>query len=193
MVLLRTGRVGRRRNGFTLIELMVTLSIAGVLLAVGLPSLSRLIANNRVATQTNEFVGALNLARSEAVRRSHGVSIRSSGGTIDFASGWKVFKDTNLDGADPTTASDVLRESNGVSGNITVKRVTRTGAHCTGTYADATGGDPFVVFNSRGGNDAGGPAFFRICDAGNSSVKGRIVQVGTVGKVSLDCATITCP
>jgi type IV fimbrial biogenesis protein FimT len=192
MALLRIRRPNGCRNGFTLIELMVTVSVAAVLLAIGIPSLSRLIASNRIATQTNEFVGALNLARSEAVRRSQGVSIRSSAGTIDFSGGWKVFNDPNLKGEAPA-ASAVLRESSGLSGRVSLKRVTRTGAGCTGTYSDASSGDPFIVFNSRGGNDAGAPTFFRVCDAGNPSVRGRIVQVGTVGKVSLECAELTCP
>ncbi len=181
-----------RCNGFTLIELMVTVSVVAVLLAIGVPSFARLISANRIATQTNEFVGALNLARSEAIRRSDGVSIRSTAGTIDFAGGWKIFKDPDLDGVIAATA-DVLRESSGLNGQITLKRVTRTGAGCTGTYTDATGANPYLVFNSRGGNDAGAPAYFRLCDAGNSSVKGRIVSVGTVGKVSLECAALTCP
>ena len=193
MVFLRIQRHPGRRSGFTLIELMVTLSVAGVLLAIGVPSLSRLIASNRISTQTNEFVGALNVARSEAVRRSQGVAIRSSAGTIDFTSGWKIFKDPNRTGAAPTDTADILRETSGLNGRVTLKRVTQTGAGCTGTYADASSADPFVVFNSRGANDGGASAFFRVCDAGNASVKGRIVRISTVGKVSLECSSLSCP
>lgn len=192
MALLRIRQPNGRRNGFTLIELMVTVSVAAVLLAIGIPSLSRLIASNRIATQTNEFVGALNLARSEAVRRSQFVSVRSTAGTIDFSGGWKIFIDPDFDGTIAASA-DVLRESSGLSGRVSLKRVTRTGSGCSGTYSDATGGNAFIVFNSRGGNDAGASTFFRVCDAGNPSVKGRIVQVGTVGKVSLECSELTCP
>ena len=179
-----------REHGFTLIELMVTVTVAGVLLAVGIPAFSKLIANNRIATQTNEFVGALNLARSEAVRRSQGVSIRSTNGSVDFASGWKIFNDPGLTGAAPA-ASDVLRESSGLAGKTTLKSVSRSGSSPSFTYTVSTGTS--IVFNSLGGNNAGTQAFFRVCDSGDTSIKGRILQVSTVGKVSLDSATATCP
>jgi hypothetical protein len=51
----------------------------------------------------------------------------------------------------------------------------------------------YLVFNARGGNNAGSAAFFRICDAGNTSLGGRIVQVNTVGRISLDSTTASCP
>ena len=179
-----------RQRGFTLIELMVTMTIASVLLAMGIPAFSKLIANNRIATQTNEFVGALNMARSEAVRRSQGVSIRSTNSSVDFASGWKIFNDPGLTGSAPA-ASDVLRETSGLAGKITLKSVSRSGSSPPYTYAVSTGTS--IVFNSLGGNNAGTQAFFRVCDSGDSSIQGRILQVDTVGKVSLDSATATCP
>ena len=184
-------RTSGRQRGFTLIELMVTLTVAGVLLALGIPSFSKLIANNRIATQTNEFVSALNMARSEAVRRSQGVSVRSTNGGVDFASGWKIYSDPNLAGAAPA-ASDVLRESSGLPGKTTVKSVTRSGTAPNYSYTNATAGAA-IVFNSRGGNNGGAPAFFRLCDSGDSSISGRILQVSTVGKISLDSSTAVCP
>ena len=60
--------IGHSR-GFTLIELMVTLTVMAILLSIAAPSFTSLMAANRMSTQTNEFIGALNLARSEAVRR----------------------------------------------------------------------------------------------------------------------------
>jgi type IV fimbrial biogenesis protein FimT len=181
-----------RQHGFTLIELMVTLTVAGILLSLGIPAFSKLIANNRIATQTNEFVGALNVTRSEAVRRSQGVSIRSKDGGIEFATGWTVFNDPNLTGNAPAS-SEVLRKSSGLAGKTTLRRVTRSGTSPSFTYADASSGTSYLVFNSRGGNDAGASAFFRVCDSGDSTIKGRIVQVSAIGKVSLDSSTASCP
>ena len=183
---------GRQQRGFTLVELMVTLAVMAILVGLAVPSFSTVIANNRIATQTNEFVGALNLARSEAVRRGQGVSIRTTVAGIEFATGWQIFNDTALTGAAPATA-DVLRESAGLAGRTTLRRVTRTGAT---TYADATGAltdRMFVVFNSRGGNNAGASAFFRVCDSRDTTIPGRILQVSTVGRISLDSSTATCP
>jgi type IV fimbrial biogenesis protein FimT len=187
----------KRVRGFTLVELMVTLSIAAILLAVGVPPFSRLISNNRMATQTNELVSSLNLARAEAVRRSSGVSLRTDATTNEFAGGWKVFIDSDLDGAAPS-AGDVIRQAAALSARTTLRRVTRTTVSPgVFTYADAPTALTdrlFLTFNSRGGNNSSSsPSFFRVCDSGNAAIPGRIVQVNTIGRISLDSATATCP
>jgi type IV fimbrial biogenesis protein FimT len=189
----------RGQRGVTLIELMVTLTVLGIVLTLGVPSFASLIAANRITTQTNEFIGALNLTRSEAVRRGYAVSIRSNATSgNNFAAGWQVFTDgTTTDGspASPATATDgmVLRESGALSGNASVKRVTRSGTSGSYTYANSTGADAlYLTFTARGANNAGAANFYKICDSANTSVKGRIVQVSTSGKVSLESASETC-
>jgi type IV fimbrial biogenesis protein FimT len=61
--------------GFTIIELMVTVTLASILLAIAVPSFRGMMANNRVVTQSNDFVGALNFARSEAITRNTNVTL----------------------------------------------------------------------------------------------------------------------
>jgi type IV fimbrial biogenesis protein FimT len=64
------------------------------------------------------------------------------------------------------------------------------------TYTDAASSltdRSYVAFNARGGNNGGGTAYFRVCDATNSALPGRIVQVTTVGRVSLASSSATCP
>jgi len=56
-------------RGFTLIELLVTIVLVAVLLTLAAPNFRTLVQNNRVTTQANELVSALNLARAEAVKR----------------------------------------------------------------------------------------------------------------------------
>lgn len=60
----------RRISGFTLMELMVTIAVASVLLAIAVPSFNQLIVTNRLTAQANEFVAAINFARSEAIKRN---------------------------------------------------------------------------------------------------------------------------
>lgn len=93
-------------NGFTLIELMVTIAIAAILLTVGVPSFVSTVQNNRMVASLNDLVTDLNLARSEAVTRGVRVTAcRSSDGQTcntgngDWSQGWIVFSDPNNSGA----------------------------------------------------------------------------------------------
>ena len=75
--------------------------------------------NNRIVSQNNEFIGALNYARSEAIRRSGSVSVCSSTnghlfGTTNWATGWIVFVDANADGTlNASDGADALLQTCG--------------------------------------------------------------------------------
>lgn len=59
-----------RQSGFTTVELLTTLLVAGILTAMAVPSFSRFVASSHVIEQTNDLVAAVNLGRSEAIRRN---------------------------------------------------------------------------------------------------------------------------
>lgn len=86
-----------RTPGFTLIELMVTIAVASILLTLAVPSFQSMVENNSLTTQINLLVGALNGARSEAVKRGQRVSICKSNDATNCASsggyeqGWIMF------------------------------------------------------------------------------------------------------
>lgn len=70
-------------RGFTLIEMMVVVTIAAVMLGLGLPSFKSFIAGQRVKTAASDFASAAVYARSEAIKRNAEVSV------VAAASGWK--------------------------------------------------------------------------------------------------------
>lgn len=88
-----------RIRGVTVIELLVTLSILVILLTIAVPSFSWFIARNGVATMSNQLMGSLQLARSEANRRGARITVcKSSNGTAcastgNWNQGWIVFVD----------------------------------------------------------------------------------------------------
>lgn len=80
-------------RGFSLIELMVTIAVMGIIAGIAFPSLRDLIINSRVSTQTNEFIAALNYARSEAIKRGLDVMVCARDGT-NLGNGWFIMPGT---------------------------------------------------------------------------------------------------
>lgn len=84
-----------REQGLTLLELLITLAILAILLAIGLPGFSSIIQNNRLAANTEELRSAIQLARATAVSRNQRVTLRNLG---DWGLGWEAFVDDNSNG-----------------------------------------------------------------------------------------------
>ncbi|MET0536076.1 MAG: GspH/FimT family pseudopilin [Steroidobacter sp.] len=75
-------RAWRRGAGFTIIELMITVSVASILLAIAIPSFNQMMVSSRLVAQSNDVVSGLSLARSEAIKRNATVTVcRSTDGT----------------------------------------------------------------------------------------------------------------
>ena len=95
-----------KTQGFTLIELVMTMAIAGILVSIAIPSFNSIITSSRLTSYANDLVGALNLARSEAVRRGVSVTVRKVdnnsytkiGAGVNWEKGWDVFADMDEDG-----------------------------------------------------------------------------------------------
>ena len=95
-----------KHNGFTLIELMVTLLVAAIVLGVGIPAFSQFIATNQMAAAVNDVTSSLHLARTEAVKRRANVTICPSANWDTAApactngagieDGWIVFVDCTV-------------------------------------------------------------------------------------------------
>ena len=60
----------RSLRGFTLVELLVGITLVAVLLALGLPSMSAFIQNNKISSAAGNYLAGLQLARAEAIRNN---------------------------------------------------------------------------------------------------------------------------
>jgi type IV fimbrial biogenesis protein FimT len=71
-------------NGFSLIELAITVALFGILVSLAMPTFSTFIANSRVRTAAEGMVNGLQIARAEAVRRNTFVSLQIGANGISW-------------------------------------------------------------------------------------------------------------
>ena len=76
------------QKAFTLVELLVTLSVVAIVIAIAAPSFNQQIAKNRAEVLGDNFASAINLARYEAIKRSGRVSICASNNGIACVGTW---------------------------------------------------------------------------------------------------------
>lgn len=85
-----TSRTRQQQTGFTLAELMTTLGVLSISMAIAVPGYKQLVQNNRRTTAVNEFVSTLHVARSLAITRNAQVTIcPSSNGQQCAATAWR--------------------------------------------------------------------------------------------------------
>jgi type IV fimbrial biogenesis protein FimT len=139
---------------------MVTIAVAAILVTVGVPGFRALVQNNRVTTQTNELVSALNVGRAEAVKRGRNIEVT----VTQQATGWSAT--VRIPG--PGT---VLREVNRAGSTINV----------TGSDSSAT--QTTVVFGPTGAPVAG--ETFDLQPKSNcSGQQSRRITVGVSGQIT---------
>jgi type IV fimbrial biogenesis protein FimT len=168
-------------SGFTLIEMLVTLSVAGVLIAIALPSIATFLQSNRLSAATNDLLADFNYARSEVLKRNvNGANVALNAGvcksdngtsctnTGTWGSGWIVFVDNDASGG--WTGGDVmLRAHEGLP---------------TGTAVAASA--DVVLYNNRG-LLSGGVGSYTLCN-GNLR-QSRIINIGPSGRPSMTRGT----
>jgi len=175
-------QIYKKEQGFSLIELMTVIVIAGILLSIGVPSYQEFVRKNNTITNSNSLVGALNLARSEAIKRGIQVTIRRKGSTSQvWTSGWDVFTDNDANGA-MNGGDSLLRTYDALPNNYTLQ----TG----GTFADWVAYLPSGLSKGSGGlsNDT-----FRLCDDSANTATSRSVRLSVSGRPRTIKGTVSCP
>ncbi len=169
----------KKTRGFTLLELIVVLSVLAILLSWGIPSLQQSIRNNVVLAQGNELIAMLHFAKSEALRRNTDVTVELN----SAADSWSAFID------DPEDAADV---EGCVPGQL------RCVSHSGATLASGAG----LVFNNRGyiraEDDAWTPETLYVqhlqCVGNSQRRRIDITPTGQISSCSLPCdSEAVCP
>ena len=155
-------------KGFTLIELMVTISVAAIVMAIAVPSMQLMQANARMLSVANDLASDLKKARNMAVvaRRNHTfMAINSSASTNVWGNeGWQVTQ--MIDGESvPVFANKTVPQ--GVIVNTTLSSI---------VFSAATG----MVQKSDGNTVS---VDFRVCDAKSSKETGFDVSINGFGRV----------
>ncbi len=104
----------KRIQGFTIIELMLVIAVAGILLSVAVPAMQMFSNNARQTSAINDFISSMHLARNTAVTTNSRVTFCASAngfscGGASFENGWIVFRDSNsnqaVDGTERVAAA----------------------------------------------------------------------------------------
>lgn len=149
-----------RSRGFTLVELMITLAILAIVAAIAAPSFSDMIKRNKRVACGNELVGALQLARSEAVRSAQAITVTAPNG---IAAGITVYRDDNSNGT--AQANEIIQVTSA----------------CTGTEITVTGGTTEFSYRPNGQTDMAAALAIGVCDASKTGETGRNINVLTSG------------
>ena len=180
-----------RSRGFTMMELITAMALTAIILAMAVPSFQIFVKNNRIEVAAEDFVTALNTARSEAMKRSTEVFLcRSttdtgcspSGTSNNWTEGWILYS-TKQNTVVPDNHNFAAADDRLLTvGNQTPGEVTIT--------SSATG-DTHISFEANGDRNADvafgvtpPPVRFAICDD-RGETKGRVVTVTRTGQITV--------
>jgi type IV fimbrial biogenesis protein FimT len=191
----------KNNHGFTLIELIVTLAVFSLLVAIAAPSFNAFTDSSRRASEVNNISGALSYARSESIKRNSTVSVCARTSTVgaetcstlanDWKYGWMIFDDTDADSV--------------LDAGETLLRL--FGPISKGSVITETSGNAILAITFRGsGFITIANAEFKYCGPSNKASNARAIIISKTGRARLSVdsdnnnihedgsgANLTCP
>lgn len=181
-----------KSQGFTIIELIITLALAAVVLGLAVPSAKHMFLTSSILSINNDVVAALQFARSEAIKRNVPVTVCSStngstcnGADNNWDDGWIVFVEDVAFDADPKDETIIRKHQGKISDTMTIRSSRELGDNFNKfiTYL----GSGYPVIAPAPGVPATGE--FWVCEDNDTAYSRRIVlnpsgRIDTVGEVA---------
>lgn len=181
-----------RDKGFTLIELMMTIALLGILLFIAVPNFSGFVASSRLVAAKEMLISTISLARSEAIKRGEVIKVcrRQSlndlcdGDNVgavdaDWSNGWLVFSDTDND--NQVDAGELIKIYTDIADSTTI----------TFSRQDRFEYSGLGLLNTASANDEA----FTITDNGDAD-DGAVILLRPTGRVRMcqewEASTATC-
>lgn len=165
-------------SGFTLLELLIVISLVGILLSLTGPSFQSMVSGQRQQSQMHAFTSVLHYARSEAVTRNTTTTLCGSNNQIacntsEWEGGWILFSDANqnivVDGTDT-----ILKVGTDISNTTTIRR-----------QISSSGNIAFTQFNSTGTSDLDpqDSASFTLCGLSGNTELAEAININGRGRI----------
>ena len=159
-----------------MIELMVTVAVLAILLSIAIPNYRTFVMNSRMASQTNDLVTALSLARSEAVKLAANVTVCASSDGATCTGGWNLGWIVRDAAGTPIRVQRALGGASTLSGGTDVaSTITFTASGRTTIPVTATAASTTLT----------------LCPPTPASVQGRAIQIERTGRSS--SSPVACP
>lgn len=166
-----------QQSGFTLVELVVTMTVAVILVSLAVPSFRSLLANRTVQSAADTLASDFRFARSEAIKRTSKVTICASGngstctgsGAL-WRNGWIVFVPTASDGSF-TSGDEIIRVQDAIGSIASI------------AATDGTSKFQFV-FEATGWSQAAAQQFL-VTPSGGSGATARVVCISNKGRPAI--------
>lgn len=179
----------RRQTGFTMIELMITISVMAILVIIGIPSYQQWTQNTRIRSAMESIQNGLRLARNQATQQAANVRFQFT----TSSGGWQVCTLASTQTTCPASSSSVIQQyagdngSDGVTVTTSTDVTTDTGSNWyTSTISGAATGSGITYTALSRPSDYGNTSLVRIdVSASQASARRLITTISAGGMVHM--------